>query len=183
MSDRISEIISDVVQAEGGYVNDPADAGGETCWGITVKVARANGYTGPMRAMPRSVAERIYRSQYVDGPGFSAVMEISQAVAAELVDTGVNMGPAVAGQFLQRALNALNDGATRYPDVTVDGKIGPASRAALRAFLAHRGKFGEAVLLRALNAQQATRYIEIAEKRPANERFVFGWIANRVEIA
>lgn len=183
MTDRISEIIAEVVRAEGGYSNDPADAGGETMYGITEKVARAAGYMGPMRSLPLHVAEGIYRSRYVVAPGFADIIPLSEAIAAELVDTGVNMGPAVAGEFLQRALNALNDGGTRYHDLKVDGAVGPGTRAALRNFLEHRGKQGELVLLRALNAQQATRYIELAEKRPANERFVFGWLANRVEIA
>lgn len=39
---------------EGGYVNNPADPGGETNWGVTVAVARASGYTGAMRDMTRA---------------------------------------------------------------------------------------------------------------------------------
>jgi hypothetical protein len=32
-----------------------------------------------------------------------------------------------------------------------------------------------------LNAQQAVRYIEIAEGRPSQESFVHGWLLHRVE--
>ena len=91
------------------------------------------------------------------------------------------MGPAVAATFLQRALTALNRGGTDYPDLTPDGRVGPMTMAALDAFIAERGKeSGEAVLLRALEALQGERYLRLAEKRPANEAFLYGWLANRI---
>lgn len=178
----IDEIIDDVLRAEGGYVNDSADRGGETNWGITAAVARASGYTGSMRDLPKEVARDIYHEKYVVGPGFAAIASVSPAVAAELVDTGVNMGTKTAGTFLQRVLNAMNDGGSNYADVKVDGNVGPSTMSALRRFLQTRGKRGEVVMLRALNALQGARYIELAESRPENERFVFGWLANRVVV-
>ena len=48
------QIIDEIIRKEGGYVNDPADSGGETNWGITVNRARQSGYNGDMRTMPRS---------------------------------------------------------------------------------------------------------------------------------
>jgi lysozyme family protein len=93
----------------------------------------------------------------------------------------VNMGPAVAVTFLQRALTALNRGGKDYPDLTPDGRIGPVTLAALDAFLATRGtSSGETVLLRALEALQGERYLRLAERRPANEAFLYGWLANRI---
>ena len=101
-------------------------------------------------------------------------------IAAELFDTGANMGPAVATTFLQRALTALNRNARDYPDLTPDGRIGPRTLAALDAFLKLRGAGGETVLLRALEALQGERYLRLAERRPANEAFLYGWLANRI---
>lgn len=180
MSALIEKILDDVIAAEGGYVNDPKDPGGETMYGITKATAREAGYFGPMANLPLAVARGIYRKRYVLAPGFGKVLDRSERIGAELVDTGVNMGPAVAARFLQRALNVMNDG--RFADVVVDGAIGPASLRALDAFLAWRGKDGETQLLKLLNALQAARYVEIAEGRPASERFVYGWISNRVVI-
>ena len=37
---------------EGGFVDHPSDPGGATRYGITERVARANGYTGSMREFP-----------------------------------------------------------------------------------------------------------------------------------
>ena len=50
----------------------------------------------------------------------------------------------------------------------------------MRAFRALRGKAGEAVLLKAIEAMQGERYIALAENRPANEAFLYGWLANRI---
>jgi len=177
MMESINAIIEDVLANEGGYVNDARDAGGETNWGITSGTARAAGYTGPMRDLPRDRAFEIYRRQYVVAPGFDKIAALSMPIAAELVDTGVNMGPKVPGVFLQRALNALNNGGKDYGDIVADGAVGPATIGALQAFLRKRGAEGERRLLALLNALQGERYVSLAEGRAANEAFMYGWLA------
>jgi lysozyme family protein len=176
----ISGLIDEVITREGGYSNHPADRGGPTCFGITREVARANGYAGDMRHLPRTVAETIYQRLYWDRPGYAFVAEIAPEVAAELFDSGVNMGPSTATAFLQRALNALNRNQKDYPDLKVDRTVGAKTLAALAAFMALRGKAGETVLLKAIEALQGERYIALAESRPANEAFLYGWLANRI---
>ena len=102
-------------------------------------------------------------------------------IAAELFDTGVNMGPAVAATFLQRALTALNRQGKDFADLVPDRRIGQRTLDALDRFFAARGKRGgENVLLRALEALQGERYLRLAERRPANEAFLYGWLANRI---
>ena len=123
----------------------------------------------------------IYRRLYWLRPRFDAIAERTPRIAAELFDTGVNMGPAVATTFLQRALTALNRQGKDFPDLVPDGRIGPRTLAALDGFLAARGeRGGETVLLRALEALQGERYLRLAERRPANEAFLYGWLANRI---
>lgn len=176
----VDELIEELIDREGGYVDHPADRSGATCWGITESVARAAGYRGAMAVLPRGVAAAIYRRSYWERPGYAAVATRAATLAAELFDTGVNIGPAVASGFLQRALNALNRGGRDYPDVAADGRIGPRTLAALDGFLAVRGKAGERVLLKAVEAMQGERYLTLAEARPANEAFLYGWLANRI---
>jgi lysozyme family protein len=177
----VNEQIDELIEREGGYVNHSADKGGPTRFGITEAVARAHGYGGAMADLPREEAVAIYRRLYWLRPRFDELAKRAPRVAAELFDTGANMGPAVAATFLQRALTALNRGGKDYPDLTPDGRIGPATIAALEAFLEARGKQGgETVLLRALEALQGERYLRLAEKRPANEAFLYGWLANRM---
>jgi len=134
-----------------------------------------------MRLLPREEAATIYKRLYWLRPRFDQIARRSSRIAAELFDSGVNIGPAVAATFLQRALTALNRGGKDYLDLTPDGRIGPMTLHALDAFLAGRGKAGgETVLLRALEALQGERYLRLAERRPANEAFLYGWLANRI---
>lgn len=176
----INMLIDAVIDREGEYSNHPADRGGATRFGVTESVARQQGYVGDMRALPRAEAAAIYRRLYWLKPGYDRVAARAPKIAAELFDTGINMGPPVASGFLQRALNALNRGARDYPDLAVDGVIGAGTLAALDGYLARRGASGEAVLLKAIEALQGERYIHITETRPANEAFLYGWLANRI---
>lgn len=180
MNTYADQVIEETVRVEGGYSNNPNDSGGETNWGVTIAVARAFGYAGTMRDMTLAQAKEIYRLRFWEPLMLDSIVELSRPIAKELFDTGVNMGPARAGTFLQRCLNVLNKQGTMYSDIGVDGRIGRMTVAALREYLARRGADGEVVLLRALNDLQGAYYIELAESRPKDEDFVFGWLKNRV---
>ncbi len=174
------EAFTHVVGVEGGYSDNPADSGGPTKWGVTERVARDAGYMGSMRDLPLETAKAIYKNRYWDLVRLDDVASVSLPTAVELFDTAVNTGVAKAGLFLQRALNALNRQGKDYRDLTVDGLVGPATVAALKAYVALRGKPGVTVLLRLLNVFQATFYVELTEARQKDETFLYGWVLNRV---
>jgi lysozyme family protein len=167
-------VIDEIIRVEGGYVNDPSDSGGATNFGITEKVARAWGFKGAMRNLPREMAFDIYAARYWDKV---LADDMPDRVAEEVVDTAVNMGAGRAGKFLQRALNVLNNGGKSHPDIAVDGAIGSRTIRALNAYLAKRD---EQTLVKALNCLQGAYYIELAERREKDQRFVYGWLKNRV---
>lgn len=171
--------IQQIVAKEGGFVHDPADRGGATIWGITEATARAFGYKGDMRGMTRAMAIEIYRRRYWIAPSLDLIEQIDPPIALKLLDLGITSGPATGVKFLQRALNVLNRGEQSYPDVGVDGAAGVLTRAALKAFVGARGREGRLVLLGMIAAQQSVFYLSIAETRPANERFEYGWQLNR----
>ncbi len=179
-SHNIDTLINKAIALEGDYSNHPADRGGPTRWGVTEAVARAHGYAGDMRHFPREDAAAIYKRRYWLRPAFDRIAEHAPDIAAELFDTGINMGPGTASGFLQRALNALNRDERDYQDISVDQIIGRETLCALEIFLRKRSAKGEAVLLKAIEALQGARYIELAEKRPANQAFLYGWLANRI---
>lgn len=177
---NIDALVAEVIEREGGYVNHPADRGGATRFGITERVARGFGYAGSMRSLPLETAAAIYRRIYWSDPRFAEVAERYPALAAEMFDIGVNMGPAVAATFLQRLLNVHNSGGTHYPDVTVDGRLGAMTLRALDSFRQRRGEAGGDVLSGGVWALRGARYIEICEARPNQEAFAFGWFARMV---
>lgn len=92
---------------EGGYVNHPDDPGGETMWGITLRVARKNGYQGPMKDLPQSEAKRIAKAEYWDA---CKADELPAAVRFDVFDAAYNSGVSQAAKWLQRALGVADDG-------------------------------------------------------------------------
>jgi typhoid toxin secretion A len=177
-------IIDDLIAKEGGYVNHPSDKGGATHYGITERVARANGYRGPMQDLSKDEAKAIYLSEYWRRPSFDKVHEMAPMVGIELLDCGVLSGTATAGRWLQICLNRMNAREKLYKDLKVDGSIGPVTLGALSDFMRHRRRQGgEKVLTTALNVMQGHHLMITApEHHKPNEDFVFGWIKNRVRL-
>lgn len=174
-------ILGAVFAAEGGYVNDPRDPGGETNHGVTRRVAVENGYTGAMAALPKDRAAEIYISAYIDKPGFRPVIDLDPAVGEELVDSGVNLGPARPSRWFQQALNALNNRGADYPDITVDGRVGAGTLAAFKALRDRRGAdLACRLVLRLMDAQQAVEYMRLGGTNGGLEVYSTGWVRTRV---
>ena len=170
-------IIGSVVAVEGGYVNNPSDPGGATNHGVTEAVARKNGYTGDMRDLPKETAQDIYRNSYIIKPGYEPSLTLSPAVAEELVDSAVNVGPDRTSRWLQVSLNALNRGGKDYPDLKVDGRVGPATVRAFAALSRRRGDVKACELvIKLLDAQQAQHYLSLTKL----ETFTPGWVDHRI---
>ena len=126
--DRFTIFVNEVLKSEGGYVNDPADSGGETICGV----CRKNFPTLPVwkrldtcRTLAEKKALRltdaelsgiksVYKSQYYDRCKCDAIA--SAAVAFQVFDMAVNAGVARACKMLQKVVGA-----------TQDGVIGPAT--------------------------------------------------------
>jgi len=176
----IDEMLDEIISVEGGHSNDPKDKGGETNYGITKSVAVAFGYTGALIDLTKIQAKEIYKARYWIQPKFDQVFKINPEIATKLLDVGINMGTGTSTKMLQRCLNTLNSNTALYDDMVVDGVLGVLSLHALSKFLLSRKEDGESVLLKMLNALQAVRYIEIAEANKEQERFIFGWVKNRV---
>jgi len=172
-------VIDRILEIEGGFSDRPSDSGGATNFGITERVARKHGYLGGMIALPEEFARQIYTIDYWDGVQGDRLALIGEPLVNEVVDTAVNMGVYRASEFLQRALNVLNQQEKIYPDLKIDGLIGTVTVAALVGYINFRDL---SVLVKALNCLQGAFYIELAERRVKDESSLYGWIKNRVVI-
>lgn len=169
-------MIAGVIAVEGGYVNHSADPGGETNMGITKVTAVQNGYTGPMRTLPREVAESIYYDRYFVAPGYAPLVSLDAAVTEELFDTTVNMGAARPSRWFQQSINELCS-----TKLATDGKVGPGT---VRAFASCQISYGSTKLciamLNRLDAKQKDEYGRLVRVNPKLKVFYKGWVAHRV---
>lgn len=179
------QIIDHILVVEGEkYTNDPRDSGGPTKYGVTQK--SYSNYLGrnvsaqEIQRLTREQAYDYYWKKHFVTPNFDKVFAMSALIGTEVVDTGVNMGEARAGMFLQTALNAFNLNGTKYPDLRVDGAVGIGTLECLQKYLKWRGRDGERVLHAALNALQGAFYLDLAARRPKDEAFTYGWFLNRI---
>ena len=169
-------VVAGVFAIEGGYVNDPNDAGGATNHGVTEQVAREHGYAGEMQSLPKGMAQEIYIATYIKAPKFDRVLALSPAVGTKLVDIGVNAGTGRSARWFQRALNQLSRGGADFPEVAVDGQIGAQTLAAYRALEGKRGRVKACELvLKLLDAQQGTHYMSLNQPT-----FIVGWADHRL---
>jgi lysozyme family protein len=94
-----------LLKDEGGYTDHPSDPGGPTNFGITLADARrywkGNATADDVRALPQSVARKIYREQYWNALRCD---ELPAGVDYAVFDYGVNSGVGRAGKVLRRVL-------------------------------------------------------------------------------
>lgn len=96
---------------EGGYSNDPKDPGGETKYGISKRAYPKE----DIAALTRERAAEIYAKDYA-----KPFLQLHPALGYQMFDFSINVGVNKATKILQLIL-----------DVTVDGKLGPKTLAAI----------------------------------------------------
>lgn len=176
-------VIQDKTAVEAGYVNDKTDSGGETNHGITKALAEQ--YTtalktqfkwdGTMRNLSTDMAYYLYKTHFWDKMRLDDVLKRSAFLADRLFDFGINAGKAAPITRLQRILNVMNNSGTYYKDIKADGGMGDLTLGALDAYIAKRGKEGIDILIDQMFNMQGAYYVELAERREKDEKFVYGW--------
>lgn len=115
-------------EKEGGFVNDPHDAGGATNMGVTLNTyttyCRKKGYPHPtvehLKQLTENQWQEIMRTMYWDVIKGDDIQ--SQSVALAIYDWSVHSGPATAVKHVQRILG-----------VKADGIVGPVTLAAINS--------------------------------------------------
>jgi lysozyme family protein len=159
--------LSSTLQHEGGYSNHPQDKGGETYMGIARnKHPRWSGWAiiddclkhGEPLSLADGLAELVrsfYYAEFWQPLHCAMIDQVSEAVAEELFEAAVNCGPGNGVKFLQRALNTLNNRGKIYPDIAVDGAMGPKTLQTTLTCLVHRPP---RILARCQNGEQYIHY-------------------------
>ncbi|TDE35235.1 holin-associated N-acetylmuramidase [Antarcticimicrobium sediminis] len=162
----VRQIAEEIVDREGGFVNDPDDPGGATNHGVTIHTLQRLGLdlTGDglvgvadLRALSRAQAVEIFIRHYYTRP---RIAEMPGALQPALFDMYVNAG-SNAVKILQRLLRDMG-----Y-EVAVDGVIGPQTIAA-----AQDAAQPDPVALRdAYGVARRTYYFRLADQRPASRKY------------
>lgn len=164
----IDSILDGILTREGGYVDNAADHGGPTKYGITqatlgVWLGRP-ATIAEVQNLDSATAKAIYTKNYFTGPHLDQLPDLIQPV---MLDAAVNSGPGHAVKWLQQVLNDTGHG-----PVTVDGGLGPATEAAAHAAAAAMGS----ALTRALVEARRVFLQQLAVNDPSQQEFEQGWM-------
>ena len=119
-----SAFLDTVIEHEGGYVDNPLDPGGKTKYGISKKQYPKL----DIEKLDKKAAKEIYRKDFLP----SAETNYGKnEFAFKMADIGINAGPRMATEIMQRSLNTL---ARLYSikgiDLDEDGLMGAGTREA-----------------------------------------------------
>jgi lysozyme family protein len=160
-----------VLQNEGGYVNDPNDTGGETYKGIARNMnSNWLGWTlidlaKKQPNFPANLAnnselnveiEHFYKVNYWDRVKGDQITD--QRVANAIFDFGVNAGTGTSSILAQKVSGSNEDGVLADTSLTAINNMQP------EVFLAY------------FTIAKIARYISIVKKRPANQKYFYGWV-------
>lgn len=178
-------VIKDKTAVEAGYVDNPDDLGGPTNCGITQTTAKEwqslwpkYNWNGDMRTLPKDLAYEIYDKGWWQKMSLDPIFAVSAPLAERLFDFGINAGRANAGRCFQMLLNTLNKQQSLWPDLVVDGGIGPGTIRAFQSYMDHNRKDPHAVqkLVMMMFSAQNWHYVLISTERERNETFTNGWM-------
>jgi len=161
------QVVERILKHEGGYVNDVDDTGGTTKYGISQKSFPDIDIDN----LTVDEAREIYRREYWDR---SICEELPIRLASNYFDAIVNCGFSNAGEILQRAINRrlLSEEAGR-DFIAVDGIVGPITTRWARFYGRSLGDL--------FTIERIRYYVEIADRRPANRKFLRGWLKRTLD--
>lgn len=162
MKDNFELFLKHTLKLEGGYVNDPDDAGGETNFGITRKVyaeylKRELGIElqddVSMKNIPEEHVSAIYKKYYWDAIKSD---DLPDGIDFIVADMAVNSGNSRASKMLQKIVG-----------VEQDGFIGPFT-------IEKTNTFDPKFLLHKIFMARREYYKAVSGIRN-NEKFLLGW--------
>lgn len=181
-SERFNLAIAAVLKHEGGFVDDSADPGGVTNFGISLRFLKKAGeldldgdghpdgdidFDGDIDAediinMTRAQAIELYRNHFWLRYGYN---RMPSGIGEKVFDLCVNMGPRQAHKLLQRALRSVGG------SLVDDGVIGPKTRRVIRRYDNQTD-----LIVAALRSESAGFYRTLAALKIELKKYLNGWL-------
>lgn len=166
------------LQFEGGYVNDPADRGGETNFGISKRAHP----TVDIKNLTREGASTIYFVHYWRKIGGES---LAPATATAVFDFAVNSGVPRASRALQRAIGTRADGDVGPNTLQAAQTILSGPRSTQDPWMAHETtqhavqRLRDHALAHHIQSQRIRLLTGFVAAQPTQAKFLRGWM-NRV---
>ena len=168
---KTDAIINAIIKREGGYVDHPADRGGPTKHGITLKTLRSFRRAKTLTAadvkrLTKAEAFKILFRRYVVKPKLQLMPD---PIRADVIDASVLGGPSSSIKMLQRAL--IENGSS----IAVDGAYGSSTNVAV---LKSRSK----PLCRLFALERISRFRRIVDRKSSQRTFFLGWVRRALDV-
>lgn len=193
---RFQQVFARVEGIEGGLVDDPVDHGGLTSGGVTLRFLVAEGKVDldhdgfadfdlnhdgdidgqDLRLLTREDREALFERCLWLRTGF---WTLPRTFDCALYDEAVNSGVVASVKLLQRALNATFRTYFGLEPLTVDGGLGPVTRARLQLAF---DKNHAPDALAAYRKAAADRYIAIVARDTTQRKYIAGWLKRASEL-
>lgn len=173
MSDAVWKRAAEhVLKVEGGYVDDPADSGGATNWGISLRFVKSSGLdldidgdgdidADDMKKLTKKQALDVYKKSFWTSQKYDRM--VHPEVAIKSFDMAVNMGPRQANKLVQRAACDCGE------KIADDGVLGPQT-------LASVNYISEGTMVKAIRRRQIGFYEDLVKRKPTLKKFLKGWL-------
>lgn len=168
---RFENAVEFVLKHEGLLSDHPADPGGITKYGVSLRFLQLAGYDincdgnidrNDALAMDKDKAKLIYKKEWWDKYDYNRIEALS--IAKKVFDFAVNMGATASHKLLQRSVNAL-----KTQKLIVDGILGPKTIEATNTC-------PDGHLLEEIKEQAERKYRAIVDHNPELSVFLKGWL-------
>lgn len=198
-SKRFDAAFARLIRVEGGYVNDLADPGGATKYGISLRFLVGEGLkdldldghgdfdldmdgdidVADIKSLSLVDAKMLYHRCFWKRLGCES---IPAPLGEAMFDQGVNGGLAAARKLLQQAINRIiGKIPLRSIRLLVDGEIGGTTIRYLDSLIA-RNDVGVTGLVEEYRDAAADRYLALVKRNPRLGKFLTGWLRRAKEL-
>lgn len=159
---NFAKAITVVLANEGGYVNDPSDAGGETNFGI----CKRDNPTIDIANLTEKSASAYYLKNWWTPYNFALIND--DQIACYFFDHAVNVGMVPMTKIVQTVIQDIMHAANVWTGISIDGVLGPITASLINKYLTK-----DSILK--IQEKLWGHYLRIIEAHPEDQKYYIGW--------